>query len=114
MPIVLLLFHLPYLILPLSQDLPRHALVCSHSLVRSLTLGKIKMEGALLKILQQAKEAVQCIHPLPFDTSTAGLIQTTLEAYNLNNEHPSSSLMLSTTSLSSITLLLPRYLDLYH
>ena len=37
-----------------------------------------------------------------------------IEAYNLNNEHTSSSLMLSTTSLSSIALLLPRYLDLYH
>ena len=86
MHIVLLLFHLLYLILPLSQDLPRHALVCSHSLVQSLTLGKIKMEGVLLNN----------------------------EAYNLNNEHPSSFLMLSTTALSSITLLLPRYLDLYH
>ena len=53
----------------------RRALVCSHSLVQSLTLGKIKMDGALLNILQQAKEAVQCIHPLPFDTSTAGLRQ---------------------------------------
>ena len=81
------------------------------SSVQSLTLGKIKIEGALLNILQQA---VQCIPPLPFDTSMAGLRQTTLEAYNLNNEHPSSSLMLSTTSLSSIALLLPRYLDLYH
>ena len=50
----------------------RRALVCSHSLVQSLTLGKIKMDGALLNILQQA---VQCIHPLPFDTSTAGLRQ---------------------------------------
>ena len=78
----------------------RSTLVCSHSLVQSLTLGKIKIEGALMNILQQA---VQCIHPLPFNTSTAGF-----EAYNLNNEHPSSSLMLSTTSLSSITLLLPQ------
>ena len=42
------------------------------SSVQSLTLGKIKIEGALLNILQQA---VQCIHPLPFDTSMAGLRQ---------------------------------------
>ena len=96
--------------MPIVLRVNRRALVYSRSLVQRFTLGKIKGEVAPLNILQQV---VQCIHPLPFDTSTAGLRQH-LKPTTSTMSAPSSSLILSTTTLSSITLLLPRYLDLYH